>query len=95
SKDVLDKTFKELLAYTNEHFTFEEELLNKYNYPAINVQILEHRDFIDTLNALIERNQDGFDMMVEIDLEDVLKSWLTGHIASVDYKFSDFLKSKM
>jgi len=41
-KSDIEQLISELIKIIHEHFTCEEELMRKYNYPEVNKQIYEH-----------------------------------------------------
>ncbi len=47
--DRICSLIEELVDYTNYHFTTEEDLFEKYNYPNAESHKEEHKEFIETL----------------------------------------------
>jgi len=52
-KEMLNDILRDLLAYADYHFKTEEELFKKYKYPEADEHIIEHRQFIDTINMFL------------------------------------------
>jgi hemerythrin-like metal-binding protein len=91
TQPILDK----LLQYTKIHFTEEQEILLKHNYPlaAYNEQKEQHLIFINKIEQarkdFIENN-----VAVSIGLLLFLQGWLVKHIMDVDKKYTKFFKEK-
>ena len=52
SKAILADIFEKLIAYTQEHFTYEEKLLKKFDYPAYQDHTRDHEQFSDKVLAM-------------------------------------------
>ncbi len=84
---ILDK----LITYTASHFSTEENLFKKYNYPEYSGHKKQH----DKLVAQVLDFQKDFksgNAVLSAELMDFLKEWLTGHIQKTDMKYVSFLK---
>lgn len=87
--DIISK----LLTYTKEHFSYEEELFEKYNYP----EITEHLKAHDDLKGKVSEYQDRYEQERIIPTAEMLGfliDWFLLHIKQVDFKYVDYLKSK-
>lgn len=92
-KEALDSIFAELESYAEVHFTDEEKLLAKYEYPELDAQKTQHQGFIDQLGRHREDFANG-KMLVSIEVLNFLRDWLINHIAHLDMKYVPYLKSK-
>ncbi|NPV02538.1 MAG: hemerythrin family protein [Brevinematales bacterium] len=92
-KDVLSVTLDELAKYSVEHFTAEEKLMLKYQYPNYPAHKAEHESFIkkvtDFQNGFIEGK-----MLLSIEILTFLRDWTINHIAETDKKYIPFLSPK-
>lgn len=89
-RKILVNSVKEMYDYTNYHFRFEENYMDKINYPALTEHRRLHKNFdtkiYDYYNELL---QGGF--VLGSELISVLKNWLIDHILVEDKKFCLFL----
>ncbi len=93
SKENLAPIFESLVNYTVEHFTTEEELFEKYNYPEFD----DHREEHESLKKQVLDFKTEFDkgsQTITFELLDFLRKWLTHHILGTDKKYSEFLNSR-
>ena len=92
-KDVLGDILDEVLNYTVYHFSSEEKLFNKYNFPDAAAHKKLHDDFVKEFKKL-KQDFDKGSTLLSIDVMQRLKNWLTNHILSTDKQYSAFLNSK-
>jgi hemerythrin len=79
-----------LSRYAMEHFESEELLMEKNNYPELEVQRREHAVFIEKVVDLQHQYLNGQLVQVEGMLE-FLKNWLVSHILINDQKYKSYL----
>ncbi|CAK0762383.1 Hemerythrin [Gammaproteobacteria bacterium] len=84
--------FEDLLAYTVEHFTYEEELFAKCGYPATEAHTHKHEALKAQVLSLKARMHTG-DFMLDIEALSFLKDWLGNHIMKSDKAYAPFLIS--
>ena len=96
SKDpgLVSETLTEMLDYAKEHFTTEEELMQKYGYPEIGLHKEQHIYFFKT-TAELSINALNKQSMVYSEIVEFLKLWLTLHILKCDMKYKEFFKAKI
>lgn len=82
-----------LVDYTKTHFTYEEELMEKYGYPDYESHQAEHQKMIREVEKVLKEYEEDHDRAMEHALA-FLKSWLINHINGTDKQYSDFLISK-
>jgi len=92
-KEALPEVFNSLIKYTQSHFTDEEALLQKYNYPDLIVQKRQHADLIKQISELQKQFQSG-DLSSSLKTSGFLKKWLVEHIQGTDQKYGVFLNQK-
>jgi hemerythrin len=92
--ELVSEILAELVNYTREHFTDEEELMQEYGYPELEPHKKQHNYFIDTTAELsinfVDNKQTTIDEIIEF-----LKLWLTTHILKTDMKYKKFFTAKM
>ncbi|HTS50970.1 MAG TPA: bacteriohemerythrin [Bryobacteraceae bacterium] len=92
-KQMLSQTLTNLINYTKGHFSSEERLMKRYNYPEYPQHKVEH----DKLTAQVLAFQSDFNAgraMLSIDLMLFIKNWLTHHIGQIDKKVASYIKGK-
>ncbi len=86
------EVLKELVSYTQKHFTTEETLMNKHSYPESPAHTSEHSKLLlqaaDLETRLFAAKTNAIEIMM------FLKNWLTDHIMKTDKKFGAFLNTK-
>ncbi len=78
--DSKKELINHLLKYTNGHFSREESIMRKYNYPAIEDHMNIHESFRQKILALEFNNN----KMNSIEIFNLLENWLIQHISHVD-----------
>jgi len=83
----LDPIVEELVSYSNDHFSAEEQHMKNIGYKDIDKQISEHRSF--TQRALQLKNvADKNDLVLTKELIVFLGSWILNHVMEEDKKYS-------
>ena len=94
-KDInisLSYKIDKLIEYTQEHFDYEEKLLEKSGFEFLELHIKAHKELVREvmdLRDLIEKNTDG----ISSDLYAFLRTWLTNHILKEDMQYKDCLSA--
>ena len=88
-KHVLD----ELIDYTLSHFSFEEELIERANYPFFKAHKRVHEIFTKRVGQFLERAAKGEDVAPEI--LSMLKIWLINHIKGDDADYVEYVVKSM
>jgi hemerythrin len=86
-KDVLGTLLHDLVQYTIQHFTMEENLMKVHRYPSEPDHKHEHDDLKKTVSDLQEKLKSG-KMTVSIETMTFLKTWLNNHILMSDKKLA-------
>lgn len=90
ASEVLDEIFNSLLDYTNYHFSYEDELFEKYDYPDAENHKKEHAELKRQVTQHRARLATGDRFMSEILLLKFIQDWLVNHIMKTDMKFAPF-----
>ena len=89
------KTLDFMIDYTEFHFTDEERVMTATDYPGLDEQKKQHREFRQTLNNILEDYQDeGPTKALAESVNVFLINWLFGHIKGTDQKLGVFLQEK-
>jgi hemerythrin len=77
-----------LRIYVRDHFTAEEKMMRRNNYPDLEQHIAEHQAFRDRLEDLTQRSvrED-----VSLEMVDFLSGWLANHIGKVDMQYVPYV----
>ena len=92
---VLRKVLSELTDYTKYHFTEEEDLMSKHDYPELSSHKEAHNKLIETLQELTQQfDKRKSELMIILKMQNFLKNWLINHIIGLDKKYGPYLNSK-
>jgi hemerythrin len=88
---LIESTLNELVDYTKYHFSREEKLMQKNNYPNFDSHKLQHEAMISQVTKFIDEYR--VDQTRTIDnVIMYLKTWLINHINGSDQEYSPFIK---
>ncbi len=79
-----------LLDYTRYHFETEEQLLEKYHYPELELHRIEHERLLQEVLVLQKRAQQGENAMGQEVFKFIL-NWLVNHLLTKDRRYALFL----
>ena len=89
------QTLDFMIDYTEFHFGTEEKHMKELDYPGIEIHMLQHKEFVSTLNHMVEDfEEDGATEALSNSINTYLMNWLIKHIKSIDQKFGEFLREK-
>jgi hemerythrin len=94
SDELLGKIFTGLAAYTQKHFTYEENMFAEYGYPDSEEHKRQHNELIAQVVELKEKFIENPQRTMSADLMLFLKRWITNHIMRTDKEYAEFLISK-
>ena len=83
----------ELVDYTKTHFSYEEDLMEKYGYPEFEPHKAQHGRMIQQVEKVLAEYETDQDRAMRHALN-FLKEWLINHINGTDKEYSDFLIEK-
>ena len=92
-KATLGEHLSKVLKHTQAHFTYEEELMSRYNYPGYEKHKSEHDRLIQQLVNLITRFKNG-DLLLSFAVELELKGWTVVHIEKSDKPLGSYLHNQ-
>lgn len=82
----------EMIEYSKMHFTAEEELMKKFQFPAISEHIKEHKAFMEKASVFQKEINKG-SFTLSMDITTFLRDWLTNHILVNDMAYSKVVKN--
>lgn len=89
-------TLNFLKTYTDTHFSHEEELQQKSNYPDYIRHRQLHKEFNRSLNKIEHKFlTEGASIAMVSEINQNIGNWLVGHIKTEDIKLSKYLAEKM
>lgn len=88
----LAQIFNELKDYIHNHFTFEEELMRRYQYPELDKHVAEHASFVTYVNDLENKKNINADSVTEMIL--YFMNWISSHILISDKKYAKFIHTQ-
>lgn len=92
--DDIMEVIQELLDYTQYHFKYEEELMEKYQFPRLSVQVKEHNYFVAKIKSLLARDIDEDQMTALQEIVDFLSEWISTHITFEDRQYVSVIKGQ-
>ena len=91
SEEIIE-TLDFLEEYVIKHFTEEEEIQIKTNYPLIDIQQIQHEHFINELKEFRRVFEShGASTVLALNIHKSLVDWLKNHIMNLDKDLGDFL----
>ncbi|MFW5808200.1 MAG: bacteriohemerythrin [Spirochaetota bacterium] len=87
-KAETDRLFDRLLEYAREHFSYEESLMERIDFPFINSHRKDHEFFRDTITRW--QNDDEIACKSQ-KISLFLTEWLYEHILHYDIKIRDYM----
>ena len=93
--DEIMHLLAELKDYTEFHFRYEENLMERIHYPEISAQKRAHAAFVERLVEVDLTDLDEMDDNQQeylIDLINFLSGWLINHILGSDKKIGEYMR---
>ena len=96
SRDPLIAFLDELLDYTQQHFSREEDIMIVAKYPGYTDHKLQHEQLIEELSDIradiVASDSEATLNQRVVNLMETLKRWLIDHIMKEDKAYSAYLK---
>jgi len=90
AQSVVGPLLDKLVKYTQQHFAYEERMMDAAKYPGLATHRAHHADLTRQVGDFMARYKRG-DGTVNIQLLRFLRDWLTGHIQHEDKQYGPFL----
>ena len=88
--DRFKATAQAAVEYVEVHFSTEEKLMERTNYPDMAAHVLEHKNFVHQVLENVRDFENGKHYAPNAFVR-FLKDWILEHIALVDKKFGSYL----
>jgi hemerythrin-like metal-binding protein len=88
-----DQLLNKVIEFTRMHFRSEEQMLERYDFPALAEHRAEHLRLLAELEDAVSREQLGGAMTTN-DLLCFLHDWFIGHVEGVDQKYGQWLNAR-
>ncbi len=86
-KEVLGKVLHNLIVYTQEHFTREEDLMRRLQYAGLNAHKREHEKLLQQVHDMRQKFENGT-ITLSVQVLHFLRDWLVEHIGESDKKLA-------
>lgn len=90
---IMTQILNEMVGYTQEHFAFEEQMMEAAGYEGLKLHQSQHRQLLQKL----ERFQFDFlqeNRRITSDVAEFLNYWLTSHILKHDKEYTECLQAE-
>jgi hemerythrin len=87
-KDVLGKVLADLAAYTEYHFSTEEQYMQKFGYAGLAAHRREHQAFVAKVGEFAKGFEEGR-LGLSIQVMSFLRDWVATHIKGSDLRYVD------
>jgi len=89
-KSAVQKAVDGLVEYVKMYFSEEEVLMQKYNFPQLEIHKRVHERLAQDVNEYAEKLQANQKIM-GIEMSFFLKGWLENHIGETDKKYGLYI----
>lgn len=94
-KEEVGNTLDFLEDYTKVHFSDEQKLHQKYNYPEATSHRAIHENFLLHMTELKKQfEKEGASVLFVSTVNKSVLNWLLKHIGSLDKEFATFVKAQ-
>jgi hemerythrin len=81
---------RKLEAYTENHFSVEEQYMRKLNYPGRAAHVQAHQQFRKEISQLVQVEEEPDAVFREL-IATFLTEWLTRHVFGIDKDLEKFI----
>lgn len=89
-REVIGAVFCDLADYVVRHFSLEERLMERANFPGAIEHRREHDAFLRHLGDLVERNEITKGGIVD-ETREFLDNWVVNHVMGSDQALADYI----
>jgi hemerythrin-like metal-binding protein len=89
--DIVKPLLERLLAYTDMHFEFEEQVMEECGYPHLD----EHRHLHDQLRHRTDDLRNHVGLVTGSDLLHFLAEWWADHIQAADKQYAPYVAASL
>jgi len=92
NEEKINVVIQDLIDYTNYHFTTEEDIMIKYDYPGYEKHRKEHVTFVKSIGDHINRSR-NIGIVLISSLSTYIGEWIIDHLLGTDQEFAEYLRS--
>ena len=92
-ESLVESTLNDLIDYTKYHFSREEELMKRNNYPDYDAHKKMHEEMVKQVSQFIDEYRVDKTRTIE-NVILYLKTWLINHIKGSDQNYAPYIKDK-
>ena len=95
--EIIVGAITKMSLYATKHFTFEEQLMQKYSYAAFSLQQEQHKQFrIKIINVSNEVTacEKSVPLELLVEITTYLQNWWLNHILEFDMQYKEFFNKK-
>jgi len=92
-ESLVESTLNDLIDYTKYHFSREEALMKKNNYPDYDAHKKTHEEMVKQVSQFIDEYRVDKTRTIE-NVILYLKTWLINHIKGSDQNYAPYIKDK-
>jgi len=90
AKDAFRNAARDIVEYVKVHFSTEEKLMKRVNFPETVEHKEEHKEFVKQFLAEVKAFEDG-KPFVSNAFANFLKGWILNHVAHTDKRMGNYL----
>jgi hemerythrin len=95
ARKEIESTIQYLKRYVDFHFTYEEQLMEKFEYPETEAHAGQHHDFAERVRGLDELfGELSTSLGVLVETNHALSNWLKDHILETDVRFIEYMRER-
>jgi hemerythrin-like metal-binding protein len=93
ARQALGELLRGLAEYTQYHFSTEERLMARFEFPRAQAHHEQHDDFVRRVTDMADRFSQGH-LLLSLEATAFLRDWLTSHILGNDKQLGRYLTSR-
>jgi len=86
SREILSEILKELIDYTDYHFTDEERIMKEIGYTELPAHMKIHESFVKKV-VDFQKDFESGNVYISLEIINFLKDWILDHILKEDKKY--------
>jgi hemerythrin len=92
NNEAIKMVVAELKAYALKHFTHEESVMRRKDYPRLASHQKAHKMFSEKITELEDKLKAG-KLISTLEISKYLKEWLSNHILLEDKQYANYFKN--
>ena len=93
SKEDFLPLFKQMITHTQEHFAFEESIMNEYNFYDKHEHFSEHKNLLDEMHYFYEKGKKS-PPFAKSYINEYAYEKFKRHVINIDSQLAMFLKEQ-